>query len=48
MKAHDAKQLVAVSGYGHVGYPGEHLEEYCSWLSAAARGERLFEEGKQL
>lgn len=30
-----------VSGYGHVGYPGEHLEEYCGWLSAAAKGERL-------
>ena len=31
-----------VSGYGHVGYPGEHLEEYCGWLSALARGERPF------
>jgi len=30
-----------VSGYGHVGYPGEHLEEYCGWLSALARGEAL-------
>ena len=29
-------------GEHHVGYPGEHLEEYCTWLSAAARGERLF------
>ena len=47
MKAHDAKQLVAVSGYGHVGYPGEHLEEYCSWLSAVARGERLFTTEKE-
>ena len=28
-----------VSGYGHVGYPAEHLEEYCGWLSALARGE---------
>jgi hypothetical protein len=24
-----------------VGYPGEHLEEYCGWLSALARGEAL-------
>ena len=28
-----------VSGYGHVGYPGEHLAEYCVWLSALARGD---------
>jgi len=30
-----------VSGYGHVGYPAEHLKEYCGWLSALARGEAL-------
>ena len=30
-----------VSGYGHVGYPGEHLEEYCGWLSALARGQQF-------
>jgi len=30
-----------VSGYGHVGYAGEHLKEYCDWLSALARGEAL-------
>ena len=30
-----------VSGYGHVGYPGEHLAEYCAWLSAAARGDNM-------
>ena len=30
-----------VSGYGHVGYPGEHLAEYCDWLSAAARGDNM-------
>ena len=47
MKKYEPKQLVAVSHYGHVGYPGEHLEEYCSWLSAAARGERLFTTEKE-
>ena len=41
-KAYPYAQYKLVSGYGHVGYPGEHLEEYCAWLSAAARGERLF------
>ena len=34
-------QYRLVSGYGHVGYPGEHPEEYCGWLSALARGEAL-------
>ena len=34
-------QYKLVSGYGHVGYPGEHLEEYCGWLSAAARRENI-------
>lgn len=24
-----------------VGYPAEHLKEYCGWLSALARGEAL-------
>ena len=36
-KAYPDAQYKLVSGYGHVGYPGEHLEEYCGWLSAAAR-----------
>ena len=35
-------QYHLVSGYGHVGYPGEHPEEYCGWLSAAATGKRTF------
>ena len=38
-KAYPFAQYKLVSGYGHVGYPGEHLEEYCAWLSAAARGD---------
>ena len=37
-----------VSGYGHVGYPGEHPAEYCGWLAAAARGERPFSGEKQV
>ena len=37
-KAYPFAQYKLVSGYGHVGYPGEHLDEYCAWLSAAARG----------
>ena len=41
-KAYPYAQYKLVSGYGHVGYPGEHLEEYCGWLSALARGERPF------
>lgn len=32
-----------VSGYGHVGYPGEHLKEYCGWLSTLAQGDQPFE-----
>ena len=35
-KAYPYAQYRLVSGYGHVGYPGEHLEEYCGWLSALA------------
>lgn len=31
-----------VSGYGHVGYPAEHIDEYCVWLSAAAHGQQPF------
>ena len=41
-KAYPYAQYHLVSGYGHVGYPGEHLEEYCRWLSASARGEMPF------
>ena len=37
-KAYPHAQFRLVSGYGHVGYPGEHLKEYCGWLSALARG----------
>ena len=40
-RAYPYAQYRLVSGYGHVGYPGEHLEEYCGWLSALARGEAL-------
>ena len=40
-KAYPEAQYKLVSGYGHVGYPGEHLEEYCGWLSALARGEKI-------
>ena len=42
-KAYPFAQYKLVSGYGHVGYPGEHLEEYCGWLSKLARGGRPFE-----
>ena len=38
-KAYPFAQIRLVSGYGHVGYPGEHLEAYCGWLSALARGD---------
>jgi pimeloyl-ACP methyl ester carboxylesterase len=41
-KAYPYAQYHLVSGYGHVGYPGEHPEEYCGWLSAAARGQDPF------
>ena len=37
-KAYPFANYKLVSGYGHVGYPGEHLEEYCGWLSVAAWG----------
>ena len=37
-KAYPFANYKLVSGYGHVGYPGEHLAEYCGWLSVAARG----------
>ena len=40
-RAYPYAQYRLVSGYGHVGYPGEHLEEYCGWLSTLARGEAL-------
>ncbi len=40
-RAYPYAQYRLVSGYGHVGYPGEHPEEYCGWLSALARGEAL-------
>lgn len=40
-KAYPEAKYKLVSGYGHVGYPGEHLEEYCGWLSALARGEKI-------
>lgn len=40
-KAYPHARYKLVSGYGHVGYPGEHLVEYCGWLSALARGEAL-------
>ena len=40
-KAYPYAQYKLVSEYGHVGYPGEHLEEYCGWLSALARGEQF-------
>ena len=40
-RAYPYAQYRLVSGYGHVGYPGEHLEVYCGWLSALARGEAL-------
>ena len=40
-KAYPCAQYRLVSGYGHVGYPGGHLEEYCGWLDALARGEGL-------
>lgn len=42
-KAYPYARYKLVSGYGHVGYPGEHLEEYCGWLSALARGEDPFD-----
>ncbi len=42
-KAYPFAQYKLVSGYGHVGYPGEHLAEYCGWLSALARGDVPFE-----
>ena len=41
-KAYPHAQYHLVSGYGHVGYPGEHLKEYCGWLSALAKGQRPF------
>ena len=41
-KAYPFAQYKLVSGYGHVGYPGEHVTQYCGWLSALARGERIF------
>ena len=41
-KAYPCAHYHLVSGYGHVGYPGEHPEEYCGWLSAAAKGKRPF------
>ena len=41
-RAYPYAQFKLVRGYGHVGYPGEHLREYCAWLAAAARGERPF------
>ena len=44
-RAYPFAQYKLVSGYGHVGYPGEHLEEYCAWLSALARGEQQEERG---
>ena len=37
-KAYPGAHFKLVSGYGHVGYPAEHLEEYCGWLKAAAEG----------
>ena len=40
-RAYPYAQYRLVSGYGHVGYPGEHLKEYCDWLSALARGGTL-------
>lgn len=40
-KAYPHAQYRLVSGYGHVGYPGEHLKEDCGWLSGLARGEAL-------
>lgn len=40
-RAYPGAHYKLVSGYGHVGYPGEHLDEYCGWLSALARGEVL-------
>ena len=48
-KAYPHAQYKLVSGYGHVGYPGEHPDEYCGWLSSLARGEKpedFFAEGK--
>ena len=41
-KSYPHARYKLVSGYGHVGYPGEHLEEYCGWLSALARDENPF------
>jgi len=41
-KAYPHAQYKLVSGYGHVGYPGEHLTEYCGWLTALARGGQPF------
>ena len=41
-RAYPHAQYQLVSGYGHVGYPGEHPEEYCGWLSALARGRQPF------
>ena len=40
-KAYPHAHYWLVSGYGHVGYPGEHPEEYCEWLSALAHGEKI-------
>ena len=41
-KAYPLARYKLVSGYGHVGYPGEHLTEYCGWLAALARGDHPF------
>ncbi len=41
-KAYPGAHYKLVGGYGHVGYPGEHLKEYCGWLSALARGGEPF------
>ena len=37
-KAYPDSNMKLVSGYGHVGYPAEHLDEYCGWLKEAAIG----------
>ena len=41
LKTYPHAQYILVSGYGHIGYPGEHPEEYCGWLSALAQGDDI-------
>ncbi len=40
-KTYPDSKIKLVSGYGHVGYPADHLDEYCSFLKAAAAGQKI-------